>query len=171
MLHSRSTQLNHSVDTPLTVVSTRVPPLTLTGATGKIDFPGRPIQQKLFTPSIEELDTRSMRPQTFHRPSLITFQTHMQEAVFSERARRRRHSEARARIGTRGGARVAFGTVSTTVMRSFNGVARRTSRVKVLSDHPALLHTNRSRLVSRRGIALSSRVCSDSRSVLTAARP
>ena len=93
-----------------------------------------------------------MRPQTFHRSSLITFQTHVQEAVFSERARRRRHSEARARIGTRGGARVAFGTVSTTVMRSFNGVARRTSRVKVLSDHPALLHTNRwrCRLVLRR---------------------
>ena len=46
----------------------------------------------------------------------------------------------RARIGTRGGVRVAFGTVSTTVMRSFNGVARRTSPVKVLSGpQPRLL--------------------------------
>ena len=111
-----------------------------------------------------------MRPQTFHRSSLITFQTHMQEAVFSERARRRRHSEARARIGTRGGARVAFGTVSTTVMRSFNGVARRTSRVKVLSDHPALLHTNRCRLVLSPGTRSCSRVCCFASATLTVAR-
>ena len=79
----------------------------------------------MYEASVEELDARSMRLQTFHSSSHITFQTHVQEAVFSERARRRRHSEARARIGTRGGARVAFGTVSTTVMRSFNGVGRR----------------------------------------------
>ena len=56
------------------------------------------------------------------------------------RARKsRRHSEGCARIGTRGGARVGFSMVSTAVKRSFNGVARRTSRVKVLEGHPAPL--------------------------------
>ena len=69
-----------------------------------------------------------MRLQTFHRSSLLTFQTRVQEAVLSERARRKRHSEERARIGTRGGARVGFGTVSTTVYRSPNAVARRRRR-------------------------------------------
>ena len=37
--------------------------------------------------------------------------------------------------------------VSTAVKRSFNGVARRTSGVKVLEGHPAPLHTNRCRLI------------------------
>ena len=37
--------------------------------------------------------------------------------------------------------------VSTAVKRSFNGVARRTSRVKVLEGPPAPLHTNRCRLI------------------------
>ena len=39
---------------------------------------------------------------------------------------------SRARIGLRGGERVGFGTVSTTVARSFNGEARSSSQVKVL---------------------------------------
>ena len=112
-----------------------------------------------------------MRLQTFHRSSLLTFQTRVQEAVFSERERRKRHSEERARIGTRGGARVAFGTVSTTVMRSFNGVARRTSRVKVLSGPQPRLLIVGCRLILSPGNALCSRVCSDARSVLTAAWP
>ena len=102
-----------------------------------------------------------MRLQTFHRSSLLTFQTRVQEAVCSERARRKRHSEERARIGTRGGARVAFGTVSTTVMRSlsFNGVARRTSPVKVLSGPQPRLLIVGCRLVLSRRTRSCSRVC------------
>ena len=44
---------------------------------------------------------------------------------------------SRARIGLRGGERVGIDTLSTTVARSFNGDARRSSRVKVLVDHHA----------------------------------
>ena len=66
---------------------------------------------------------------TSHLSSLMsqhtTFQTHVQQAVFSRARERRRHSEAGARIGTRGGVRVAFGTVPTAVKRSFNGAWER----------------------------------------------
>ena len=49
--------------------------------------------------------------------------------------------------------------VSTAVKRSFNGVARRTSGVKVLEGHPAPLHTNRCRLILNPGTRSRSRVC------------
>ena len=84
----------------------------------------------MYEASVEELDTRSMSLQTPHISQHITFQTHvqLQEAVSSRARERRTHSEARARIGTGAGVRVAFGTVSTTVMRFFNGDARGSAR-------------------------------------------
>ena len=116
----------------------------------------------MYEASVEELDTRSMSLQTLHSSQLLTFQTHVQEAVSRARAERSRRSGARARIGTRGGVRVAFGTASTTVMPSFNGVARRRSSVKVLSGHPAQLHTIGCHLVLRRGTRSCSRACASS---------
>ena len=58
---------------------------------------------------------------------------------------------ARARSGTRGGVRVAFGTQSTMEHRSSNGSARGKSRAKVLVDPPAAPICNRCRLCSSRG--------------------
>ena len=124
----------------------------------------------MYEASVEELDTRSMSLQTPHISQHITFQTHVQEAVSSRARERRTHSEARARIGTRGGVRVAFGTVSTTVMRFFNGVARGSGRVKDLGGRPALLHTNRCRPVLSPVQRSRSRVCSDASATLTVAR-
>ena len=71
----------------------------------------------------------------------------MQVAVSASAGEEDSHFSARARIGTRGGARVAFDTASTMVHRSFNGDARRKSGVKVLVDHPGALIINRCRLI------------------------
>ena len=107
---------------------------------------------------------------TFHSSQHRTAGTHVQVAVSASAGEEDSHFSARARIGTRGGVRVAFDTASTTVHRSFNGDARRKSGVKVLVDHPGALIINRCRLMLRRGHACRSRLCSDSHSVLTAAR-
>ena len=145
--------------------------LLVTGLTGTFGHVRTSDSVKImYEASIEELDTRSMSLQTPHISQHITFQTHVQQAVFSRARERRRHSEARARIGTRGGVRVAFGTVSTVVKRSFNGVARGSGRVKVLGGHPALLHTNRCRLILSWRTRSRSRVCSDASATLTVAR-
>ena len=145
--------------------------LSLTGAAGTFGHGRTSDSVKImYEASVEKLDTRSMSLQTPHISQHITFQTHVQQAVFSRARERRRHSEARARIGTRGGVRVAFGTVSTMVKRSFNGNARGRCRVKVLGGHPALLHTNRCRLILSPGTRSRSRVCSDASATLTVAR-
>ena len=81
------------------------------------------------------------------------------------------HSEVRARIGPRSGVRAGFGTVSTTVMPSFNGIARRRSSVKVLSGHPAQPLAIGCRLVLNPGHASRSCLCFFLRTVLTVARP
>ena len=84
---------------------------------------------------------------TFHSSQHRTAGTHVQVAVSASAGAEDSHFSARARIGTRGGARVAFDTASTTVHRSFNGDARRKSGVKVLVDHPGALIINRCRLI------------------------
>ena len=65
--------------------------------------------------------------------------------------------------------RVAFGTVSTTVMRSFNGVARRASQAKAFDGHLARLLNLivRCRLILIWGTRSCSRVCSDASATLT----
>ena len=95
----------------------------------------------------------------------------MREDVFFCARVQMRHSETRARIGLRSGLRAAFGMVSTTVIPSFNGVARRRSSVKVLSGHPAQPLAIGCRLVLNPGHASRSCLCFFLRTVLTVARP
>ena len=107
---------------------------------------------------------------TFHSSQHRTAGTHVQVAVSASAGEEDSHFSARARIGTRGGARVAFDTASTTVHRSFNGDARRKSGVKVLVDHPGALIINRCRLFSSPGPRSRSRLWRYANATLTVAR-
>ena len=85
-----------------------------------------------------------MRPYTPHSPQLLSVRSNAPLAV-STRGDTDETGEfsARTRIGTRGGVRVAFGTVSTTEHRSPNAEARGRSWGKVLVDHLAAAICNR----------------------------
>ena len=79
--------------------------------------------------SIEELDTRSMS--VFARPCdfLVAVGTHAPDADSSRALSPSRHFVARARMGLRGGVRARIDTVSITVHRSLDPVAREKSLV------------------------------------------
>ena len=142
------------------------------GATGKTGHVRTSDSLKtLDISSIEELDTRSMRLYTPHSSQLLSVRLNAPHAVSSRQGAPVSDFSAGARSGTRGRVRVAFGTQSSMEHRSFNGDARGKSPVKVLVDPPAAPICNRCRLSSGWGQAWSSRVCSDSSAVLTAAWP
>ena len=83
----------------------------------------------------------------------------------------KRHFSSRTRIGLRGGERVGIDTLSTTVARSFNGDARRSSRVKILVDHHAASLAIAFTRSCGRIYLLSSKASSFSRRTLTGTWP
>ena len=83
----------------------------------------------LTVPSMEELNTRSMS--VFARPCdfLVAVGSHAPDTDSSRASSPSRHFVARARMGLRGGVRARINTVSTTVHRSLDAVARKKSHV------------------------------------------
>ena len=90
--------------------------------------------------SVEELDTRSMQPQTCHRPQHFTVSSPEQIMILRGPRARRRQFSARARIAMQCGVRVGIDTVSMLDDRLFNGDSRRKSQSSI---QVCLLASNR----------------------------
>ena len=145
----------------------------------------RPIQPKTFNnESFNVLDEVCDRSDTIARSSITsvyaTIHTRHLTALNSSPSGAPRHPpfprgdtdergdfSARARSGTRGGVRVAFGMQSTMEHRSPNGSARGKSRAKVLVDPPAAPIGNRCRLSSSRGARARSQLWRYANATLT----
>ena len=81
--------------------------------------------------SIEELNTRSMSLSARACDFLVAVGSHAPDTDSSRASSPSRHFVARARMGLRGGVRARIDTVSTTVHRSLDAVARKKSRVLI----------------------------------------
>ena len=138
---------------------------------------GRPVEKNvhvrttdsvnsLTVSSIEELNTRSMSLSACACDFLVAVGSHAPDTDSSRASSPSRHFVARARMGLRGGVRARINTVSTTVHRSLDAVARKKSQVLT----PTASRVRKLSLFFRRMYLWTLSVCSDSHAVFTGTR-